>query len=924
MGTFKAVSSATTHQQRGVAPRSGNHAPITNSSRAVAQSSPNYEAARSSQSPSRPLAISATASVGAMKAVESADRGKRTGSSERIIEKLTAITLPAPPPSSAALRPGTTVDITSRAKNTSAAENATTISVWNSSKDTRVVPTSRPSLDVTASKPAPTSRALALTQPPPRHRRDSWLSPMQVITSHKVDEDDPEHDPDDLLTPSSLESAGAWDSVAIPSHPSSKPAVISASRRLEAAPPEVTEMPLTLARKEPSTSLVLVGAGNRQRADSSDSSTASSSISSELIITNSLALVPGKGNRTALLSPTSSAFPPMITREARVDAAPVIRQIAHSPDGVLHKQASVFEGQDDDEERDLKALVHREQPSVEDVPLRQHKPPTQKPFAITSAAEDTPHFNSKATVVEYVGSSAPTKTTDVAADKLHALIQQVDDAAGDRPPPVPIKDGRSSERVNNSRAVVPTSSALRSRAQEAPAEITRPPNAMARRPSYDAGAVAQRNSQTSVSLRSLKNSSQVDVSSSSAPPVSSKAALRLAESTTAPSQIVQTIPRRSSREVVTVEASPPRHAPLTSPSQTSLDRIEQAITGRTSPYANHVPRSSERVNEVNGTGRALVRRTSREVVIEARAPVRSSSDERVPKRVTRIASTSNIQNSDLVKTTPKAAEPGVKEVPSKPPVVRRPSRDRPTEKALEVSPASAAVPPPEKRVLAQRAPRRLSIHVPKSAPLNAILSPVSSDASQALIINVEPPSATSPPPAIMRHKAIKLGPAESQTESAVVPVPATPSVLAAPPPTPQGDLTLARARGTTNSKPSTRPTARTEHRALPPVNPDDESKNSLQLSTNAATRARSPSPLAQELAGSSTEGALVVAPGSISRSGLQIDALTSALSMSDKPVSTETKSLVPVSSRTRAHPTPSQLVSKHDSKPPTSSSRNGV
>lgn len=922
MVALKAVTSATTHQQRGVAPRSGNQAPITNGSRAVAQSSPNYVAARPSQSPSRPLAVSAAAaaSVGATQAVELADRGKRTGSSERIIEKLTAMIPPAPPASSGTLRPGTTVDTTSRTKNTSAAENATTISVWNSSKDTRMVPASRPSFDVTPPNPAPASRALALTQPPSRHRRDSWRSPMQVITSRNVDENDPEHDPDDLLTPSSLESAGAWDSIANASHPSSKPATTSASRLLEAAPQEVAEMPLTLARKEALTSLVLVGAGNRQRAYSSDSSSASSSISSELVITNSLALVPGNQNSPVVMSPTSGAFPPMITREEQAETAPIIRQIARSPDGAIQKRASAIEVPDDIEERALKALVHREQPSIDNMPLRRPNAATQKPLAITSVAEGPSQSTSQVTTVGNLGPSAPAKTIDVAASKLHALIQRADNAATDRPPPVPIKDGRSSERVKDSRAVVPTSSALRTRPQEAPTEITRPAHVMARRPSYD----AQRDSQTSVSLRSLKNSSQVDIASSSTPPVSSMAALRLAESTTAPSQIVQTVPRRSSREVVAVEASPPRHAPLTSPSQTSLDRIEQAITGRSPPYASHASRSTERVNEVNGTGRAVVRRTSREVVIEARAPVRSSSDERVPKRVARIASTSNVQNSDVVKTTPKTVEPNVKEVSSKPPVVRRPSRDRPPEKALEASPASAAAQPQEKRVLAQRAPRRLSITVPKSAPLNAILSPVSSEASQALMRNIEPPSASSPPPVSIHRKTIKPALVESQTESAVVPVPATPSVLAAPPPTPQGDLSVARARVSTGTKSTTRPAARIEHRALPPVDLDNENGNSLQLSTNAVSKARSPSPLIQELAGPSMESALVATSGSISRSGLQIDALASALSTSDKSASMEAKALVPTSSRTRAHQTPSQLVSKHDTKPPTTSSRNGM
>lgn len=824
-------------------------------------------------------------------------------------------------------------DTTMRTRNILVAENPLALVTRNPNVDAKRLPGGVPP----NGSYAPESRALTTTQASARHRYDSSRSQLQVVTSHTVDED--EDDLDDLLTPSSLASDHGWDpasSMQFGSKTSKHP-----PKLLDAAPSLPAETVTAIVRKpdamSSSRSLVIVAGQPRMRADSIASSATSSSVSSEVVIASPLALVPRNGSATVVPSPASSAFPPMITREEGT-AAPGPTSLELVPRSIarpLQRRTSTPDPEEDKRQSEMIALLHSGSSTALNGATNNERPPSG-----TLAIEPAPASMADAAS----GQIVLAKTTIIpgrhpiaaGAGMGQTVVQKVEDNSNNRLS-LTVKSNAPMERVSESRAVIVGAAKPSIRDEEHLVAAVRFTHAVGRRRSRDTAFAAYPLTKGRLETRfsiSHETLGAPERSSPPGPPSGVKMPPREIEAPLGNLREAQLVARRGSKEVTTA-GSPQKKRALASTPRISLADTEQvsesralAVTGTGLPS-----RTVESENEFSKTTQVVARRPSREVAIGSRTQARASSDAPVARPSQQVSESSSLAMT-VARGTPNV-ESSVKEAPPKPPVVRRPSQDTSGDSspARTVTETVKAIAGEEhqtsgNRSLAQRAPRRLSITVPKPPALNAVLSPVSSEASQPVVHSIQPlqppPPVASPP---LPPKVIEPAPKAAKMESAVAPLPATPSVLPAPPPTPQAELALARARAATNIKSPAKGEKRKEVPALTAGSSGSEAKAEralLQPPLHVASRARSPSPLAQELPTPATEERQVVAAGSISRSGLKIDALASALS----PAGTMTPA-----GPLAIHPSTGGMPDRHKSsedktrqaaKPPTSSPRNGT
>ena len=790
------------------------------------------------------------------------------------------------------------VDSAAWVQNMAVAENSLAIVARSPAAGANKPPGSTPPNRISSNPPSD-SRALTKPQAPAHHRYDSTKSRLQVVTSHTFEVDD--DDPDDLLTPSSLASGHGWEPASSVQHP---PRMSKTTPKLlEAAPPPAESMAAVVPNPGTVSSSLVVFAGQRRLRTDSVASGTSSSASSEVVITSPLALAPRNGSATVVPSPASSAFPPMITCDdgAAVPQSTSLELAPRSTARPLHRHTSTPDPQENKTRDEMVALLHPERfstaqngtASSEQLPrgTLAIEPP---PAAMNDAAASGQVIPAKVSRPTAILNQQVSATS---GGKPQALVDRLENNSNNQLSPRLVKNTSTpTDRVSDSRAVIVGAAKPSTRGEERTMEIIRFAETVRRQPSRDMTLVPYPPAKGSLDLQS-PNSGVLRGAQEQFNPSRShqRPPLREIEAPAQDSGGAHLVATRASKVVAVVDSPQKKKLALASASRVSLDETVQVNDSRAlvSGGTRSAAYPMEGVNEGSGTMQAVARRPSREVTIGSRAQARMSSDALLTEPSQRIGETRSLA---VVAKGTSNVEVTVKETPPKPPVVQRPPQDASTvsSPARGVGESVKAVASEERQIagnrpLAQRVPRRLSITVPKPPLLNAVLSPVSSEASQPIANStrrIQPPApvASPPPPQPVPPKVIEPAPKVAAMESAIVPLPTTPSMLPAPPPTPQAELGLVRARAATNSKATAKGENRKRIPALTTGSSDNEStpeRALLQPPPHAVSRARSPSPLAQELPPPVVEEKRVVVAGSISRSGLQIDALASALSPAD-------------------------------------------
>lgn len=931
---YEAVASATSHHRKEyISPRSGSPTHHKSGLRNAAQSSPHYVAAQPQSvtqvSVSPPLQQQLVT-----RTTDSGSRDRRRSTAEHVPRKM-EIT-PSSSPQQALVSTRGSVNTATRARNTSVAENPLALVARGSAVSVKGPPGSTPP-NRTYSNPRSESRALTTTQALARHRYDSSKSRLQVVTSHTLDEDD--DDLDDLLTPSSLASGHGWDPTSFVPSKVSKPR----PKLLEAAPAVSAEPVMAMVRKPEavSSSLMVFGGQRRLRTDSMASSITSSSVSSEVVIAAPLPLIPRSGSATVVPSPASSAFPPMITREASA-AVPELISLELAPRSTarpLQRRTSTPDSEGDKRRAEIVALVRYEKPSTIQSATAINEPPRGILAIEPAPAQMGDAASGQVVIAKAARSTAvqnPPAVTAVAG-KVQTVIRKLEDNSNNQLSPRLIKN-TSTERVGNSRGVIVGAAKPLARNEEQSMEIIRLTQTVGRRPSKDIALMTRPSANGQLETPSSNSAVALGLQEHFAPsrshPAGGKPPIREIEAPAQDSSETGVVARRGSKEVTTMDPPQKKKLDLTSTSNTWLDGALQTNVLH-APVLGESMQPAEGVNGVSRTTQTVARRPSREVTIGSKAQAQTSSDVLVTRPSQQVRESRSLAVA-VTKGTPQV-EASIKEAPPKPPVVRRPSRDAPTDSsaARGVTESVKAIASEERpttgnRTLAQRAPRRLSITVPKPPALNTILSPISSEASQPVVHSIQalkpsPPVASPAPPPVL-PQVIEPAPKATTMESAIVPLPPTPCMLPAPPPTPQAELALARARAAADLRSTAKAENRKEAPALTTGLSDNERTTEralLQPPARLALKARSPSPLTQELSTPATEKHQVVATGLISSSGLQVDPLTSALSPADATTPVGPLAVVPTTGRIPDGQKSSNDKTHHAAKPPTSGNRNG-
>lgn len=805
-----------------------------------------------------------------------------------------------------------------RVKNTNAAGSALALALWNSSGGE---PPAQP-LN-TRTYPNATPSSLQHSQPS-RSRFDSWSSRLQVVTSHTTHDDD-NADLDDLLTPSSLDSGPSWD-LSSPLQPGSSkvtsplaPLATESTKApvvklLAAAPTPLASEPLpnfgsmALVRREGTAVMALTP---RARSDSNGSSTSTtSSASSELVIPMRpyRALIPPPLNHdghTLTSSPATSAFPPIIIREATVDPSREERPTSleltlHPKRASLHHQLSssadtqqIARGQD----QDLLSLL-----------VAQRKDSAMARLASSSDAGNDVADDNESIPPRRVLSIEP-NTLDssirmdlvLASTSKKAVAEEIQETnnllvATRAPKHAYEQDSLVSNSILASSLILRKRSSCelndpdvddQSGLKKAilPALDTDSANiamAFTRRPSMD----LQLQAMSAISSDAADRGTVVARISSSEHLIlnHSQSIVALSSSRQDPTHHRVASLVLNERGLVPFGPSAEQsglssNAMVRRPSDRDGDMDRVLVT------ANHTevvpyPRSSERSTDAralaaakdrsqiinpSGDGRPIVRRPATHVGASAPAIERSYTDPsvlssslittaqneaNVPVAVTRSKSLSHISDVQALEqassqsqtisaeltTSPASLE--IEKIQSlvpsstanntvnsqimSPPLItppsnlsltapfpssdqvvaqRKQSADRTVGIAQEASKEAIGATRTERRIstLASKAPRRLSIAVPAPPILNTVLSsPASSEATlPGVPTTIEqrlprPSTNVTKPDTSIKPKAIKSSSRPVKQESTLVPLPPTPSVLAAPPPTPQSELGLSK------------------------------------------------------------------------------------------------------------------------------------